>query len=277
MVKITDGDDLNVGVEITIDTTARTFTLIEAGNLIAKDGVTLQALYSKFIKLWETSAYNKFPFPMYAIDAKSGQFQFGTDGGSFNGWAPADDVTRQMHRDGGWSEFSAASDLLRQHVGAVSLGEVSDGAQLYYQREANGAAIDFTFTDEVNEGVQIYGDATNGNFDTRVFFKAFVREQGFKYKSSTLADTAQTATGASTLNVLLSNEDDLKITDTDANVATILPYTAVTVEYFGVDQTTYDIGAFPFRVIVDNTAANATLEEIYTKIQYLLRQNIDID
>lgn len=30
-------------------------------------------------------------------------------------------------------------------------------------------------------------------------------------------------------------------------------------------------------MIIDNTTANGTLEEIYTKIQYLLRQNSDID
>src|SRR6056300_137488 len=109
MAKIIDGDDLIVGTNITIDTTAKTFTLIASADgsttngLIAKDGVTLQALYSKFIKLWETSAYNQFPFPMYAIDALSGQFQFGTDGSSFSGWAPANDATRQMLRDGGWT------------------------------------------------------------------------------------------------------------------------------------------------------------------------------
>ena len=121
MAKIIDGDNLVVGTEITIDTTAKTFTLLQAGNLVFKDGVTLQALYSKFIKLWETSAYNKYPFPMYVIDAKSGQFQFGTDGSTNNGWKPADDATRQKLRDGGWSEFSAAGALNRQYVGLVAL------------------------------------------------------------------------------------------------------------------------------------------------------------
>ena len=89
MAKITTPDMLNVGVELTIDTTAKTFTLNQAGNLVFKDGVTLQALYSKFVKLYETSTYNKYPFPMYTIDAKSGQFQLGTDGNTYNGWKPA--------------------------------------------------------------------------------------------------------------------------------------------------------------------------------------------
>ena len=131
MAKITDPDDLNVGVEITIDTTAKTFTLNVAGNLIAKDGVTLQALYSKFVDLWLTPSYNKYPFPMYTIDALSGQYVFGFDGSSYSGWKPANDATRQMLRDGGWSEYSSSAVLNRQYVGIVSLGDVSTGSQMY--------------------------------------------------------------------------------------------------------------------------------------------------
>lgn len=276
MAKITDGDNLVVGTEITIDTTAKTFTLNQAGNLVYKDGVTLQALYSKFIKLWETSAYNKYPFPMYVIDAKSGQFQFGTDGGTYNGWKPANDTTRQALRDGGWSEYSNAGVLNRQYVGIVSLGDVNTGAQLYYQRASTDAPTNFTFTDECNEGIQVYGDATNGNFDKRTYFKAFVREYAKKYKSSTLADTGQTATGAYTVNVLLSNEDDLKIQANDTAVGANAPYTGIDVTYFGSDQSkTIGSGSYPFRVVIDGN--NATLEQIYTKVQYLLRQNSDID
>ncbi len=246
-MKISDGDLLNVGTEITVDTSAKTFTLSQAGNLVAKDGVTLQALYSKFIKLWETAAYNKYPFPMYVIDAKSGQFQFGTDGGSFNGWKPLNDTTRQMLRDGGWSEYSAAGALNRQYVGIVSLGDVSTGAQLYYQRNAADAPVNFTFTDEVNEGIQVFGDAANGNFDKRAYFQAFVREYAKKYKASTLADTGQSATGAFTVNVLLSNEDDLKIQANDTVVGADTPYSGIDVEYFGTNQSkTIGSGSYPF-------------------------------
>ena len=276
MAKITSPSQLVVGTELTLDTATSTFTLNVAGNYVAKDGVTLQALYSKFAQLWETAAYNKFEFPMYAIDALSGQFQFGTDGQTFSGWKPADDATRQGLRDGGWSEFSAAGALNRQYVGIVSLGEVNAGAQLYYQKTNGGTSADFTFADEVNEGIQVFGDITNGNFDSRTYFKGYVREQGKKYKDSILADTGKTSTGANIVNLLLSNEDDLKIQDSDLNVAANAPYTSIDVEYFGVDQNRTIGGvSYPFRTIIDG--ANATAEEIYTKIQYLLRQATDID
>jgi len=276
MAKVIDGDNLVVGTEITIDTTAKTFTLLAAGNLVFKDGVTLQALYSKFIKLWETETYNKYPFPMYVIDAKSGQFQFGTDGGSFNGWKPANDTTRQALRDGGWSEYSAAGVLNRQYVGIVSLGEVSNGAQLYFQKTSGGASSNFTFVDEVNEGIQVFGDATNGSFDNRVYFQAFVREYAKKYKASTLADTGQSATGAYTVNVLLSNEDDLKVQADDTAVSGSTPYTGITINYDTVaTNETIGAGSYPFKKTIAHTAASRY--EIYTKMQYLLRQNSDIN
>ena len=275
-MKITSPSQLNVGTELTIDTTAKTFTLNVAGNLVAKDGVSLQALYSKFVQLWETTAYNKFEFGFYAIDALSGQFQIGTNGQTFNGWKPSNDATRQMLRDGGWSEFSSTGVLNRQYVGIVSLGEVNTGAQLYYQKTLNGVSSNFTFADEVNEGIQVFGDVTNGNFDNRTYFKGYVREQGKKYKDSILADTGKTSTGANIVNLLLSNEDDLKIQDSDVNVSTNTPYTSIDVEYFGVDQNRTIGGvSYPFRIIIDG--ANATAEQIYTKIQYLLRQATDID
>lgn len=212
--------------EITLNTSAKTITFNDGasyGSIIAKDGVTLQALYSKLILLWNTSYYNKYPFPMYVIDAKSGQFQFGTDGGSYNGWKPVDDTTRQMLRDGGWDEYLANGTKDRTYVGIVSLGNVNEGAQLYYIKAANSgtagseSAVNFTFVDEVNEGVLVY---QNGGINKKGYFKAFVREAGYKYKDSTLSDTGQqdNGTGAYTVNVLLSNENDLDIKATDAYI-----------------------------------------------------------
>lgn len=278
MAKIIDPDDINVGTELTLNTGAKTFILNVAGNLVAKDGVTVNALWAKFVDLWTTGTYQPYSFPMNVLDAKSGQYIFGQDpGGTFNGWKPGDDATRAYMRDGGWSEYSNAGVLNRRYVNITSLGAVSAGSQLYYQRDAADAPTDFTFDDAVNEAIQIYGDASNGNFDKQTYFKGFVREYAKKYKDSVLADTGQTATGAYIVNVLLSNEDDLKITDNDTNVSTLAPYTSIGLEYFGTNQTSYDIGAYPFRVVIDNTTANGTLEEIYTKIQYLLRQDSDID
>ena len=235
MAKIIARSGLNVSTELTIDETAKTFTLNVAGNLIAKDGVTLQALYSKFVELWATATYQDSPFPMYAIDALSGQFQFGTDGATFSGWKPATDATRQMLRDGGWSEYNAAGALARQYAGIVGLGVVSAGSQLYWQKTTTGTPVNFTFTDQCNEGIQVFGnvgaDATTTTFDDRTYFKGFVREYQKKYKDSILADTGKTATGANLVNLLLSNETDLDILVADASIGTS-PYSEINVKYF---------------------------------------------
>jgi len=85
MAKLTSKTSLNVGTEIVVDETAKTIQLLAAGNLIFKDGVTLQAVYSKLVDLWATASYQDSPFPMYALDALSGQYQIGTDGSTFSG------------------------------------------------------------------------------------------------------------------------------------------------------------------------------------------------
>lgn len=276
MAKITSRASLNVGTELTINETARTFTLNAAGNLVAKDGVTLQALYSKFADLWTTTTYQDSPFPLNAIDALSGQYYFGVDaGGNYNGWKPASDATRNMLRDGGWREYSSAGVLNREYAGFVGLGAINTGAQPYYILNASDAPTNFPFADQFNVGVQVYGDAANGDFDKRTYAKTYCREYGKKYKDSVLADTGKTATGAFLVNFLISNEDDLKIQANDAAM-TGAPYDGITVSYYSTNQNRLIGGAnYPFRIIVDGNGA--TLEQIYTKIQYMLRQNSDIN
>lgn len=280
MAKITSRAQLNVGVELLIDEPARTIGLAVAGNYIAKDGCTVQALYSKLVDLWATATYQDSPFPMNAIDALSGQYQIGVDaGGNPNGWKFLNQATRDGLRDGGCEEYNSSGDLARVQCSVIGLGSVSPGAQLYYQTTPGGSPVNFVFDDQVNQMVQVYGDAvadpTTTTFDTRTYLKGYVREQGKKYTDSVLADTGKTGTGAYIVNLLLSNEDDLKITDLDVEMVNA-PYSGITVTYFATNQNKLIGGVnYPFRVVVEGNGA--TLEQIYTKVQYLLRQNSNID
>lgn len=275
MAKITSRSQLNVGTELVINEPARTIQLVAAGNLVAKDGVTLQAVYSKLVDLWATATYQDSPVPMYALDALSGQFQIGTDGSTYSGWTWADDATRNMLRDGGWTEFSATGDVNRVYAGFIGLGSVSVGSQPYYHLASTDAPINFPFTDQFNAGVQVLGDLTNGNFDKRTYAKTFCREYGKKYKSSVLADTGATGTGANKQNFLIANEDDLKIQAADGAM-TGAPYNGITVAYYTANQTRTIAGVSRnFKIIIDGNGA--TLEQIYTKVQYLLRQATDIN
>lgn len=288
MAKITAQADLIVGTNLTIDEPGRIITLNAGGALVAKDGVTLQALYSKLVSLWATSTYQDSPFPMYAIDALSGQFQIGTDGSTYSGWKFSDvdsNATRNMLRDGGWSEYSAAGVLNQQYAGFVGLGSITPATtvQPYYHLASTDAPIDFPFTDQFNVGVRVFGDATHGSFDKRTYAKAFVREYGKKFKSSILADTGATGTGANKVNFLVSNEDDLKITTllgavqatADAAMSGA-PYSGITVAYYSANQTRTIAGVSRnFKIIIEGNGG--TLEQIYAKVQYLLRQNSDIN
>jgi hypothetical protein len=151
------------------------------------------------------------------------------------------------------------------------------GAQFYYQRTAVGSAINFTFTDAPNEAIQVYGDASNGNFDERAFFKVFCREYNYTYDSAILSDIAETGTGAYKLALPISVQAEVnKIVANDASVAADAPFTGIIVEFFGTNQNkTIGGGSYPFRRVIQ--ANGGTLEQIYTKMQYLLRQNSDID
>lgn len=234
MAKIIDPDDLNVGTELTVNTGAKTFTLNVAGNLVAKDGVTGNALWAKFVDLWTSSTYQPYPFPMNVLDARSGQYIIGQDpGGTYNGWKPADDATRQKIRDAGWSEYSNAGVLNRQYVGMVALASgFPSGAQFYYQRVSTDAASNFTFTDAPNEAIQVFGDASNGNFDKRAYFKMFCREYNYLYDDAVLGDVGESGTGAYKVALPVAVGSDLKITDNDSNVGSISPYTSIKIRYF---------------------------------------------
>lgn len=288
MAKITSKSLLAVGTEVTIDEPGRIITLNVAGDLIAKDGVTWQALYSFFVDLWATATYQDSPFPFYAIDALSGQFAIGTDGATYSGWKFSDtdsNATRNMLRDGGWSEYSAAGVLLQQFSGFVGLGSIGPATtcQPYYHLGATDTPTNFPFTDQFNVGIKVYGDATHGSIDKRTYAKTFIREYGKKFKSSVLADTGATATGANKQNFLVSNEDDLKITTLlgavqatgDAAMAGA-PYSGITVAYYTANQSrTINSVSANFKIIINGNSA--TLEQIYAKVQYLLRQGTDIN
>jgi hypothetical protein len=273
---ITDPDLLVDSTDIVVNTTARTIRILTTGavdNEGATGGVTGQALYSWLKEEWKSNAdYIKFPFPMEAITPE--QFEF------INDWVPFDDATRKLIRTAGWTERTAAGAVERRYMGVVSLGSLGATDQPYY-RFGTATATNFTYQGPVNEAVQIFGDASNGNFDFTDGdnFDLYCREQGKTYAYSN-----NTQIGAPTLTYIvyrfpLSNGTDLKITANDATISTTAPYTSIDIEYFTTDQL-FDVNGDavdePYRIIIDG-ATTATTQQIYEKVQYLLRQDADID
>lgn len=277
MAIIYDPDTLVDTTDVVVNTTAKTIQIKTTGNISdegATGGVTGQCLYSWLKEEWKTnSTYIRHPFPMEAITPE--QFEF------INGWAPADDATRKLIRTAGWTEKNAAGDVLRRYMGVVSLGSLGGTDQPYY-RFGTDDGTNFTYAGPINEAVQIFGDASNGDFDYTDGdnIDVYCREQGKTYAYSNNSQI-----GASTLTFQvyrfpLSNDTDLKISTDDTTISTTAPWNQITIEYFATDQF-YDVDGDTtdeaYRIVITDASGVATTQEIYEKIQYELRQDSDID
>lgn len=265
---ITDPDNLNQGTEVVFDTSEKTIGLSIAGNL-STDGVTLKALYSFAKEEWKNDAdLIKFPFAFTPITDE--QFEL------VNGWNFADNTTKNLIRTGGWAVKNNAGVSSEEYAGIVSLGSIGASDQPYFQQVDGGAPTDFELTGAVNQAVQIYGDATHGNFDYRDTFNIFVREQGKIYAQATLDDIGVTEMSYQVYRFPLANADDLKVTHEDTDITTLAPYTGMSIEWFATPQArTIGATSYNFHVIVDGNGG--TLEQVYEFIQYKLRQTSDID
>ena len=85
---------------------------------------------------------------------------------------------------------------------------------------------------EANEVIQVFGNAIEGNFDSRTFFKVFCREYAKTYSSANLTLIGETGTGPYKIGLPVTNGDDLKIVATDAVVTSSSPYTQIQPRYF---------------------------------------------
>lgn len=267
MALITDPDDLNQGTEITINTTTLEITLTVTGNL-SNDGVTGQALYSFLKEEWKNDAsLIPYPFPMVSITPE--QFEFVED------WVPANDTTRNLLRSCGWREITSSDVVEREYMGIVSLGSIDVADTAYYAFSTDTSKTDFDFTGPVNQGIQTFGDASNGNFDKRSdVLTVYIRAQGKTYGSAT-----STSIGLSALNYItnrfpLAESADSKVSASDSDITSNTPYTGMSITYGAVSRTIGGV-SYNFDIVVDGNSG--TTQQIYEFVQYSLRQASDID
>ena len=267
MPLITDPDNLNQGTELTLDTSALTIALNVTGNL-SDDGVTGQALYSFLKEEWKTdSSLIPYPFPIVSITPE--QFEF------IAGWKPANDTTRNLMRSCGWREIAANSAVNREYMGIITLGGIDSSDTAYYAFSTDAGKTDFSFAGPVNQGIQTFGDAANGNFDNRTdSLTTYIRIQGKIYGSSTSGSIGLTDLNYIANRFPLAESVNGKITASDATIAADAPYTGMTITYGAV---TRSIGGVSrnFGAVVDGNAGTA--EQIGEFVEYSLRQASDID
>ena len=273
MAKITDPDFLlnSPTGEVLISPTQLYISLQKTGDL-SDDGVTLQCLYSFLKEQWRTdSTLIKYPFALQAITSESFEF--------FNGWNLSGQLTKNLVRDAGWAVKDANGLSSEEYMNLTTLGTfVATGDRSYYQQSATLTGTPAVYPSTVNQAIQIYQSGAGG-YDYRNYFKMFLREQGKTYDFYDLPRTQ----GISALTyrkyaLPLSNLTDLKIgsSATDAFIATGSPYTGIGIIYYtGEVSRTIGASSYLFNKIISGYAADK--QNIYEKIQYLLRQNTDID
>ena len=229
----TGGD--SAGKNIHIDTALRTIKVrnnsaAPKGPVLDETGVTLQALYSFLKQEWKDDPNSKsliaYPFPLIAITPEQFEWRYG--------WSPADDSSRTLLRTAGWREFGTDnSTLLREYIGTISLGnidgdqnqdEVGNQHKVYYGwfNNATGVSVagpsDYAFPGEVNQAIQTFGNADNGNFDRREnVLRLFIRQEAKTFDQTDTTDIG--LTGGATLpyntqRFPLVENDDLKIIGT---------------------------------------------------------------
>ena len=258
MTKIIDPDNISFAVnstatteEFEIQTGAKTLkanvgsTNLDDNAPGKSSGTTGKALYSALKIEWLSNPIlRRYKFPIKMV------FE-----GSFivtNGWAFADQQTRDVMRDAGFREaLTNTSWACMISLGAMDAPLVDQG---YYSQTPGftGATIAYDKSGELNENVNITANNT--------YLKSFLREAGKTYAEYNLINEQ----GLSLLNFQaysfpLENATDLNITTSDAVIDSSAPYTNMKINYLkGSGFTTYaDATVYSAGAVVLDTARNS--------------------
>jgi hypothetical protein len=281
MPKIIDPDNLQLIInsteytsqEIIVYPSTQKIRLVASGTSdLTSAGVTLQCLYSFFKEEWKSNGtLIKYPFPLVSITDE--QFEL------VDGWDWYDTTTKNLIRDGGWALKDTNGNSLEEFMNVTTLGSFNNSNldKAYYLQSANGTPVDCVYPGEVNQAVKIYGTSAYGSVNYKSYFKIFLREAGKIYDDYDLLTEQNLTTLTYKKYALpLSNSTDVKITHNDPLITSGAAYSNINVKYFSsAFNVTIGTSAYPFDVIV--YANDKTKEQIYEKVQYLLRTSGDID
>jgi len=294
MAKIIDPDLLTYIVDgspttqnLRFDTANKTIELVAGGSLVAKDGVTGQCLFSKIKEVIKADPdLPKYPLPVREmIHDESMEL--------VNGWKLKNDTSLKMVRDCGVAYVNVAGAITAMYACFVTLGPLAAGTtadELYFAQSSATSASTSTFTHintgttfGVNELVQIYRDddgdgitAEGSDFDLRAYSKVFLRRQGYTFSEASNADIGYPALTYKKYNFPITHAVDPGVTVDDATLAGA-GYSGLSIEWFAAAQSFSlgDNGPYDFHVVI--TAAGKTFDQIYSWVQYKLRQAADID
>ena len=159
--------------------------------LIRADGVKFEAIYA-----FENLQRSKDEVLRQYDRWTSGTFKFGGAYNFVNARTPSLPQDRAIIRGSGWNELNATGVATRIYFGNKGLSNINAGSQPYYQLAIQGTATNFSKVGQIDEAVQVYGDVSNGAFDSRTYEAVSVRTYGNNYdRKSTTADLGITQLG----------------------------------------------------------------------------------
>jgi hypothetical protein len=259
------------------------------------DGITMQAIYRRMLQDRENVTalqnYDRFA---------SSVFQFAGAWRLVNGIKP--DSTgivgltdeRQKIRSSGWQELAANGNLDRVYFGPFSLNGINAASRPYVllaekpvteTTRLAATPIDASRDGDYSEAVQVYGSTANGdtgagNFDFRETHECIlsVRDHGF-----TTSESTATASGAGTLENFalgfgVGNVASPTNTITEGDLNSASPFTGMlyTRNASPVTRTGFNEADGDFTDQLSNSAGG-TLVQIRARLDYLFRQDTDID
>ncbi len=155
-----------------------------ANPLLETDGLRFEAIYA-FENQERSSDEELRKYDRWT----SGTFKFGGAYNFINARVPSAASDREIIRGSGWNEYDASGTATRIYFGNKGLSNIEAASQPYYQLSEQGTATDFAKVGQIDEAVQVYGDASNGDFDSRTYDAVSVRTYGQTYdRRDTVSD-----------------------------------------------------------------------------------------
>jgi hypothetical protein len=262
------GSGLGTTTDLWLDTANLEIQLATGNNLLSTTGMPLQDLYSKIIESrYANDSLMPYHDPIVCVNADAGVYELR------RGWTLKNSTTRDLLRSGGLAQYSTSNVLEAEWLGVNGLGSlVSTITPYYWQVDSTNP----TTTNAINSGqpnqlIQIYGDASNGDFDYRDFFVITTRKQGENISTyDLLAEQSLSSLDPKLYNVVLNTtaNPNLTVADTsiDANsdgTADVSPYDGMSITWLTsaavddwADATEYD----PFDYVEDDSSFWITVE-----------------